>query len=178
MSRHLVASAVVALLSLSPVAGVAFAQGSDGDQVLAITPAPEFVSSIGSTIRLADINFEQLAPQAPLRTGDLRQGRSGLAPVLASLYVSTAVLQALDAHSTLTGLERGAFEANPLMSGITQNKFAFIGVKAAVAAGTIYATREMAKKNKVAAVVTLLAINSVYAYVAHNNYKVARGLGR
>jgi hypothetical protein len=64
------------------------------------------------------------------------------------------------------------------MSGITQNKFAFIGVKAAVAVGTIYATREMAKKNKVAAIVTLLAINSVYAYVAHNNYKVARGLGR
>jgi hypothetical protein len=178
MSRHLVASAVVALLSLSPVAGTAFAQGSDGDRVLTTTPAPEFVSSIGSTIRLADINFEQLPPQVPVRIGDRRQGPNGVDLALASLYVSTAVLQALDAHSTLAGLDRGAFEANPIMSGITQNKFAFIGVKAAVAVGTIYATREMAKKNKVAAIVTLLAINSVYAYVAHNNYKVARGLGR
>jgi hypothetical protein len=62
------------------------------------------------------------------------------------------------------------------MSGITKNKFAFIGIKAAVAAGTIYAAREMAKRNKVAAVITLVAINSAYAYVAHHNYSVANRL--
>jgi hypothetical protein len=96
--------------------------------------------------------------------------------VMGSLYVSTAMLQALDVHSTLLGVSRGATEANPMMSGVTSRKAAFVAVKAGVAVSTILAAKQMSKKNKVAAAMTLIAINSVYAAVVSHNYKVARSL--
>jgi hypothetical protein len=103
----------------------------------------------------------------------VRIGSSGM---LKSLYASTAVMQALDVHSTMSVLNRGGGEANPLMSGVVRNKAAFIGVKAAVATGTILAAREIGKRNKVAAIATLVGINSVYALVVQHNYRVARSL--
>lgn len=96
--------------------------------------------------------------------------------MLGSLYASTAIMQALDVHSTILALDRGAVEANPLMSGITKNKAVFIATKAAVATSMVFAARSMAKRNKVAAVITLVALNSAYAMVVQHNYKVARGL--
>jgi hypothetical protein len=95
---------------------------------------------------------------------------------MTSLYASTAVMQALDVHSTLRALDRGAVEANPLMTGAARNKAAFIALKAGVAFSTVMAARNMSKRNKVAAVLTLVAINSAYAMIVNHNYKVARGL--
>ena len=94
--------------------------------------------------------------------------------LLFSLFASTAAMQALDVHSTMTALNQGAVEANPLMKGLARNKTAFIAMKAGVAASTILATRNMAKRNKVAAIATMVAINSAYAMVVRHNYKVAR----
>jgi hypothetical protein len=96
-------------------------------------------------------------------------------PLMTSLYVSTAVMQALDVHSTLQALDRGAVEGNPMMSGVTGNKAAFIALKSGVAFGTVMAARNMSKRNRVAAALTLVAINSAYAMVVNHNYKVARG---
>ncbi len=95
--------------------------------------------------------------------------------LLSSLMVSTVVLQALDIHSTYAALGQGAVEANPLMAGVTGNKGAFIATKAAVATATVLAARHMGKRNKVAAIATLVAINSAYAFVVDHNYRVARG---
>lgn len=114
---------------------------------------------------------EQLPTRLP---AEMR--RSGPDAMMTSLYVSTAAMQALDVHSTLKAFSTGAVEANPLMTGVTKNPAAFIALKAGVAASTIMAARQMAKHNKVAAVVTLVAVNSVYAMVINHNYKVARGL--
>ena len=93
-----------------------------------------------------------------------------------ALYASTAAMQALDVHSSLTGFKSGAVEANPIMKGITKSPGAFVAVKAAVATGTILAARQIAKRNKLAAAVMLVAVNSVYAFVAVHNYKVASSL--
>jgi hypothetical protein len=84
-------------------------------------------------------------------------------------------MQALDVHSTLRALGRGGVEANPLMASATRNKTAFIALKAGVALSTVMAARNMSKRNKVAAIVTLVAINSAYAFVVNHNYRVARG---
>jgi hypothetical protein len=73
----------------------------------------------------------------------------------------------------LKALDRGGVESNPMLSGLTGNKGAFIAVKAAVAASSIYAASRLAKKNKVAAIVSMLAINTAYGFVAYHNYKVA-----
>ena len=95
---------------------------------------------------------------------------------LLPLYAATAVMQALDVHSTIQVLNHGGGEGNPMLQGIVSNRPVFIATKAAVAASTIYAASRIAKHSKIGAVVTLVAINSVYAMVASHNYKVARQL--
>ena len=100
-------------------------------------------------------------------------GTSGL---LMSLYVSTAAMQALDVHSTLTVMKQGGGEQNPFMQGVAGNTGALIAMKAGVAAGTIFATHKASKRNKVAAIVTAVAINSAYLFVVSHNYRVARSL--
>ena len=94
--------------------------------------------------------------------------------LLVSLYASTAAMQALDVHSTMAALNQGAVEANPLMRGLVRNKTAFIALKASVAASTILATRNMARRNKIVAIATVVGINSAYAMVMRQNYKTAR----
>jgi hypothetical protein len=96
--------------------------------------------------------------------------------LLMSLYVTTAVMQALDVHSTYQALGRGAVEANPLVSGMTGHKAAFFAAKASVAAASIMAARRVAEHNKVAAVLTMVGINSAYAMVVALNYHVANSL--
>ena len=123
-------------------------------------------TSATPVVRLADLDP---APVEPFRAP-----RRGPSPLLSSLYVSTAAMQALDMHSTLQAFRAGAVEGNPLMSGITKNRGAFMATKAAVAASTILAARQIAKRNKVAAVVTMVAINSAYAMIVNHNYKLAR----
>jgi Domain of unknown function (DUF5658) len=102
--------------------------------------------------------------------------RPGGSSVMTSLYATTAVMQMLDVHSTLTAFRAGAVEANPMMQGVTKNSALFLTMKAGVAASTILAARQMAKRNKVAAIATLVAINSAYAMVVSHNYRVARSL--
>jgi hypothetical protein len=106
---------------------------------------------------------------------DPQPRRTGSSALMTSLYASTAVMQALDVHSTLLALDRGAVEANPLMAGAAGNRTAFIALKAGVAFSTVMAARNMSKKNKVAAIITLVAINSAYAMVVNHNYRVVRG---
>lgn len=110
----------------------------------------------------------------PAPVDPFRAPRRGPSALLGSLYVSTAAMQALDMHSTLQAFKAGAVEGNPLMGGITKNRGAFMATKAAVAASTILAARQIAKRNKVAAVVTMVAINSAYAMIVSHNYKLAR----
>ena len=101
---------------------------------------------------------------------------NGASTLMMSLYGSTAVMQALDVHSTLSAFRAGATEANPLMQGVTKNRAMFMAVKAGVAVSTIFAAKQLSKRNKVAAIATLIAINSASAMVVNHNYKVARGV--
>ncbi len=100
----------------------------------------------------------------------------GQSKLLSSLLVSTVVMQALDVHSTYSALGRGAAEANPLMAGLAGNPAAVVATPAAVATATVLAVRHVGKRNKVAAIATLVAINSAYALVVDHNYRVARSL--
>jgi hypothetical protein len=175
MSRHVVA-AVALSLAMAP-GFVAEARA----QERAAEPGLTFVAASAFPEWQYFVRTE--APQPPPEVGQslasarivqpYRRIDSGESPLLASLYVATAVTQALDIHSTLKALDRGAVETNPLLSGLTGNKAAFIAVKSAVAAGSIFAARKLAKRNKVAAIISMVAINVGYGLVAHHNYKVA-----
>jgi hypothetical protein len=163
--RRLFVAAVFTATSIVVVADANAQERASGD-VLSLTPA-------------LTAAFAQPLPAEPVQLD-----RSVLVPArsdwsgktLGSLYVATAVMQGLDVHSTLRALDRGATEANPLMAGVTGNRAAFIATKAAVATATIFAARHMAKRNKVAAALTLVAINAAYIMVARHNYRVASSL--
>jgi hypothetical protein len=98
--------------------------------------------------------------------------------ILPALYVTLGAMQAWDAYATNVALKAGAREANPAVAPFAGNTGALIGAKAAATVGTIFFAERLWKKNKVAAVVMLAAINGATAAVSmHNmrNAKVASG---
>jgi hypothetical protein len=102
------------------------------------------------------------------------QGRPALLP---ALYVAQGALQAMDAHSTYSAINGGAHEANPLMKSVVGNKGAMLAVKAGVAASTIWMAESMWRRgNRVGAIVTMIAANSVTGFVVAHNYKLAHEL--
>ena len=101
---------------------------------------PTAIMAFAQPIRLTE------TPQLPPAVQPVRIG--GSSAMLKSLYASTVIMQGLDIHSTMSVLNSGGGEANPLMAGLVNNKAAFIGVKAAVATGTILAARQIGKRNR------------------------------
>lgn len=96
--------------------------------------------------------------------------------LMTSLYVTTAVVQGLDTHSTLSAIHVGARERNPMMSYLTSHPPVFVALKAGAAAGLIVAGRRLAKHSKLRAAIALIAIDSTYALIVAHNYKVAARL--
>jgi len=186
MSRRVIAAVAVAALAMVPgFVADARAQENGSEPRLTFVPPsslPTWAPLQSITDGVADLPAEvgqfqgpSLPPDVPI-VQPYRRIETGDSPLLMSLYVSTALTQALDIHSTLKALGRGGVETNPMLSGLTGNKAAFIAVKSAVAAGSIFAARRLAKRNKVAAIVSMVAINTAYGFVAYHNYKVASRL--
>lgn len=163
MSPRIVATVLFAAVSLSPAfVAKASAQGEVGQ-----TPIIDTLASTTTT--------QFAAPEQTMPAMQRELPKPGMSTsVLTALQVTTVATQILDVHSTMKAMNNGAVEANPMMRGVAKNPAAFISVKAAMSVGLMYATHKMAKRNKVAAIVTSAAINSAYLVVAHHNYKVAR----
>ena len=117
---------------------------------------------------------DRVTPE-PDSTPSVRAGARGRPALLVPLYVSFGVLQGLDGHSTLTAMSRGFREVNPIMSPAVRSPGALIAAKAAASAATIAGTELLWRRNRVAAVLTIIAINVGYAAVVAHNY---RGLAR
>src|SRR5262249_7056048 len=94
---------------------------------------------------------------------------------LVPLYVSFAALQGLDVHSTLRAVEVGRRETNPIVAGMVGSPAAFVAAKAGITAGICFASERLWKRNKTAAVLTMIALNSAYGAVVAHNYAVAAG---
>jgi heme A synthase len=91
---------------------------------------------------------------------------------LVPLYVAFAVLQGLDGATTVRALGRGAVEANPLLGGVAGNPAALFAAKAGTAVGSILLTERLWKRNRVAAIALMVALNGAYAAVVAHNYRV------
>lgn len=90
-----------------------------------------------------------------------------------ALYGSYGVLQGLDMYSTIVARNRGASEANPMMnSGYTQAAT----MKVLLTAATIASVKAIEKKNKKAAIATMITMNAVSALVVANNFRNASRL--
>jgi hypothetical protein len=115
-----------------------------------------------------------VAPTAAVAAAWAAEERA-LAPksgkALNALYASYGVLQGLDAYSTRKAIDNGAREANPMMDhGAARNAATRIVMSAAV----IGTTKLIARKNKKAAVVTMVVLNGAMAAVVANNMKNAK----
>jgi hypothetical protein len=145
-----------------------------------LSPASEALAPPPETL-IADAAGPGVVPPAPpaatsgggaLRDTD-RHGR-----LLASLYASFVTLQALDAHSTLVAIDRGARETNPMMAPLVDRPAAFVALKAGTAAGVLYMTERVRRHSPLGAVLMMAAFNSAYATVVARNYRVAARLAR
>jgi hypothetical protein len=134
---------------------------------------PKFLSaSVSAAVSAAAIGSPtDVAAGAADDRWVVRERRPG---ALVPLYVSFAALQVLDLHSTAGALDRGAVEANPIVRPFASNQFGMVAVKAAGTAGVILASEQMWKKNKVAAVVFMVASNSAMTWVVQHNYRTLR----
>jgi hypothetical protein len=116
---------------------------------------------------------EQVRPMSPLRPVEAGFSSMRRPALLPALYAANVALQALDAHSTLTALDLGAREANPVMQGVVGNKPALLAVKAGAAVGTIYFAEKLWRRNRVGAVVMMVIVNGVTTAIVAHNYRVA-----
>jgi hypothetical protein len=163
MSRHFIAAGII-LWSLSPwLARMARAQELSDAPVLRVSAA--------------DVPVQPAAPvgQFPMEM-PRHVAPAGPTHLMLPFYVSTAVLQALDVHSTLAVRSHGGVEGNPFLSGLISNRPAFFAVKAGIAASTIYAANRIARHHKVATIAALVSLNSLYALVVSHNYQLAHSL--
>jgi hypothetical protein len=95
--------------------------------------------------------------------------------ILPPLYASFGLLQVLDVHSTMEAILAGrGGEANRSMAVLAEHPAALVAVKAAATAGTILVSEQMWRRNRVAAVLLMIAVNGAYAAVVARNYRVAR----
>src|SRR3954447_15348880 len=92
--------------------------------------------------------------------------------VLVPLYVSFATLQGLDIHSTLRAAEFGGREANPVVGGMLGSPAAFVAAKVGMTASIYFVSERLWKRNKTAAVLTMIALNSTYGALVAHNYAV------
>jgi hypothetical protein len=122
--------------------------------------------------RSAPLSFQlptetALAVQASVERGSPR------GVLMTSMYASFIALQALDAHSTIRALDRGARETNPMVAPFADDTAALIALKAGTAAGVIYMTDRVRRHNRVASIVIIAAANSAYAVIVARNYRIA-----
>ena len=129
---------------------------------LVVVAAPAAAQDLGPRVDDPAPVVAQVFSPAPSRP-------SALVP----LYISFATLEALDIHSTLTAVDAGAREANPIAALAGRSPAAMIALKAGTGAGMIYATERLWKRNRVAAVALMVGMNGAYAIVVAHNYSVA-----
>jgi hypothetical protein len=143
--------------------------------------SPAHVNASFATLLVSSPPF---TPAIPPRVGTIPPlGEHGVEPrparrpaALPALYASFALLQALDAHSTLTAVGAGRTEANPAVRGLVGQPATFIGVKLAATAGTLLVTERLWKRHRMAAVALMVAVNATYGAIVANNYRgAARG---
>ena len=169
-------SVLAGIVGVSLVASSSPAKAAEAapliDQVALAAPLASSLLSTAAVNAAADAEStaSSVTPRQPSRSRT-----TDAAPLRVSLYVSFAALQALDAHSTLKALSGGAHEANPLMQNVAGNPGALLAVKAGTTAATIFFAEHLAKKNPIASLAVMVAMNSAYATIVARNYRVAQG---
>lgn len=110
---------------------------------------------------------EPVAPNAAVAKAWAKEA-GGSSAAVRTLYATYGVVQGLDMVSTVVARNRGAVEANPAMQGSYAKG---VAVKAVMGAVTMLAVRQIEKKSKKAAVITMIGANVATAIVVANNIR-------
>ena len=114
-----------------------------------------------------------IVPMAPMSTYTPSIERPAILP---ALYVALGAVQAWDVYSTRAAVTAGAREANPTAAPFAKNSGSMLGLKAATTASTIFFAERMWRKNKVGAIVMLVAVNGATAAISMQNMRNAKKL--
>lgn len=98
--------------------------------------------------------------------------------LLLPLYVTFAGLQAVDVHSTLSATGAGAREANPLMRSALGHPARLVLLKAGTGTAVVLLSERLWRRNRAAALVTMVVLNSAYVTIAAHNYRTRGDLIR
>jgi hypothetical protein len=154
----------------------AFRLGDESGALEAPTPramrtlfaSPELTQeAVNAPSQPSAVNADTPTQPKPATPAELKRPK-----IMVPLYASYAALQLLDAKTTLTGIQQGAVETNPLVNKMASNPGLLVGMKLATVAATVYAGELLWKRNRLAAVVTMIALNSGYAAIVAHNYRV------
>jgi len=173
-SRFAAATLVAFALLASPAAAQELMTANVLSNAGLFQVAPPAPRPVVAPPRVAAADQGPTLVNATIGRPELAGGRPLLLPVL---YASQIALQALDAHSTFSALDRGGVEANPLMKQVAGNRGAMLAVKAGAAAGTIWAAERLWRRgNRAGAIALMVVANGVTSAVVAHNYKVASAL--
>jgi len=95
-----------------------------------------------------------------------------LPTTLTDMYLKHAALQGLDALTTFSALSKGHTEANPLLK--SGNTALIVGGKIAATTLSVYLTQKLWKRNRKAAIVTMVVTNAILSAAVVNNSAVLR----
>lgn len=94
---------------------------------------------------------------------------------LAPLYGTFALLQAMDAITTVKALNQpGVRETNPIVRPFARNVPAMVVLKSASTVVTVAAVEKLWRRNRTAAVATMVGINIAYGVVVSHNAATLR----
>jgi hypothetical protein len=100
---------------------------------------------------------------------------AGISPrpslTLPALQVTFGALQIMDVVSTRRALNAGLSEGNTVMRGVVDRPLAVAAVKVGATAATVFLVNRVARKNRAAAILTMVAINSAYSFVVVRNIR-------
>ena len=139
---------------------------------LSLSGVAPAVAAEKEEMRLAEVGGV-IVPMAPMSDYSPKIDRPAILP---ALYVTLSAMQAWDVYSTRSAIAAGAREANPTATPFSGNAGSLLGLKAATTAGTIFFAERMWRKNKVGAIVMLVAINGATAAVSMHNMRNAKAL--
>lgn len=154
-----------------PFCGLLFTTTAFAQTAAAPTQEP-LLPQIAGVVAASTAAEGSQAPIARAAAPDRMPFRRGLIP----LFASFATLQALDVHSTLTVIDRGGFERNPIAAPFVNHPAAFVAFKAGMTTATFLAATRLSRRNRVGAYALMAGMNAAYAIVVAHNYRVAAQL--
>ena len=127
---------------------------------------------------IADIPARPRLVLAPVSLVVVESAPAKRPAVLPVFYATLGAVSAWDMYSTSAALKAGAVEGNPIVAPVASNTGGMLGLKLATAGTTIFFAERLWRKNRVAAIVMMAAINGATAAVAVRNIGNARTAGR